>query len=248
MGVPPALGCDEMLHDRRPDRAAEIIAARDDGDGNAAAPGEPLRSVGDQRPERGGGAEPDEDVHERKQHETVGEARGNVTGAEGERAADHRRGDAEPVGEPPHHHAAAGKSDHRQRKRQRSIRAGDPELGLHRGQHDRHRPHANAADGAEHHGGDEPQPGEGGFDPGVKSCKSQHCWTFFPALLSRRLVEAFFGKGRGSSNPNQDIKSSAPAHGCCAVTMAVGLFESHLVGTPPRPEDRQRHARSARKQ
>ncbi len=180
MGGPPALGRDEMLHDRRPDRAAEIIAARDDGDGNAAAAGEPLRTVGDQRPERGGGAEPDEGVHERKHHEAVGEAGGDITDGERERAADHRRPDAEAVGEPPHRHAAAGKSDHRQRKRQRSIRAGDGELGLHRRQHDRHRPHADAADGAEHHGGDEPQPGEGGFDPGVKSSKSQHCLGVFP--------------------------------------------------------------------
>src|SRR5262249_27295670 len=116
MRGPPALGRHEMLHDRRPNRARDIVAAGDDGDGNAASTGEPLRGVGDQRPERGGGAEPDEDVYKRKQHEIGGEARGDVTDAERERAAYDRRRDAEPVGEPSHEHAAAGKPDHRQVK------------------------------------------------------------------------------------------------------------------------------------
>src|SRR5258708_4566380 len=58
------------------------------------------------------------------------------------------------------------------------------------------------------------------------------------------FVEGFYVKVRISNIPNQDIKSSAPAHGCCAVTMVIGLFESRLVGTQPRPEERQRCERA----
>ena len=45
----PAVGGDEMLHHRRPDRAGEIIAGGGDGDGDAAAAHEPVRDVGHQR-------------------------------------------------------------------------------------------------------------------------------------------------------------------------------------------------------
>ena len=42
---------DEVLHDRRPDRAGEVVAAHADGQRDAAAAVEPQRGVGDQRRE-----------------------------------------------------------------------------------------------------------------------------------------------------------------------------------------------------
>jgi hypothetical protein len=71
---------------------------------------------------------------------------------ERQRAERQRQRDAEAVGEAAHQHAAAGKADHGERIGQRRVGAGDAELGLDGGQRHHHRPHADAADGAERHG------------------------------------------------------------------------------------------------
>ena len=57
VGLAPADRFDEVLHDRRPDRAAEVVAARADRNRDAAPAIEPERRVGDQRREGGGAAE-----------------------------------------------------------------------------------------------------------------------------------------------------------------------------------------------
>ena len=51
VGLAPADGLDEVLHDRRPDRAGEVVAARADRHRDAAPAHEPERGVGDQRRE-----------------------------------------------------------------------------------------------------------------------------------------------------------------------------------------------------
>ena len=51
VGLAPADDLDEVLHDRRPDRAGEVVAARADRDRDAAPAHEPERRVGDQRRE-----------------------------------------------------------------------------------------------------------------------------------------------------------------------------------------------------
>ena len=51
VGLAPADRLDEVLDDRRPDRAGEVVAARADRDRDAAPAHEPERGVGDQRRE-----------------------------------------------------------------------------------------------------------------------------------------------------------------------------------------------------
>ena len=46
-------GLDEMLDDRRPDRAGDVVAAGADADGDAAPAREPARDVGHHRSEHG---------------------------------------------------------------------------------------------------------------------------------------------------------------------------------------------------
>ena len=57
VGRAPADGLEEVLQDRRPDRAGEVVAARADRHRDAAPAVEPQRGVGDQRREVGRAAE-----------------------------------------------------------------------------------------------------------------------------------------------------------------------------------------------
>ena len=86
------------------DRAGDVVAAGDDGDRDPAPAHEPLRGIGDQRPE-GGGADADEQaVREREQNERSGKPGGH---AEAERPpAEQGHDHAAPIGEPPHQDAA----------------------------------------------------------------------------------------------------------------------------------------------
>ena len=96
-------------------------------------------------------------------HRLAGEADGEIAEPERDGPERQRHGNAEAVGEPAHQHAAAGKADHGQRVGQRGVGAGDAEVGLDGRQRHHHRPHADAADGAEQHGHDQPQPGGRGI-------------------------------------------------------------------------------------
>ena len=174
MRCPPAFARDEMLNDRRPDCAGDIIAAGGDGDGNAAPPRKPLRGVGDQRAERGGGAEPDQHVHEGEQCEVGSQTRGNVSDAERQMpqttgARMPNRSERRPSTTPPN-----AKPTIAEREGKGRVAARGRELDLHERQHHRRRPHADAADGAEQQGGSEPRPGVGGFHPGVSSLGHEH--------------------------------------------------------------------------
>ena len=56
-----------------------------------------------------------------------------IAEAERQRAERQRHGDAETIGEPAHHYAAAGKTEHGERVGQRGVGAGDAEIGLNGG-------------------------------------------------------------------------------------------------------------------
>ena len=92
------------------------------------------------------------------------EAGGDEAEAERDRAERDRRqmpkrSDSRPISD-----AAEREAHHGQRERQRGVAARHAELGLHGRQRHRHRPHADAADGAERRRGGEAQPGISGVD------------------------------------------------------------------------------------
>ncbi len=198
-----------MLQQRRPDCAADIVAAGHNGDGNTAVTGEPLRCIRHQWPESRGGADPDQEVRERKQDEIGGKSGGDVAGAERAHAAQDGSQGAESVGEFPHHHTAQRKADHRKGERQRSVAAGDAERRLNWGQHDWHRPRADASDAGEHHGGSQPQPGVRRFDPGVNRSEYWHVVGVVPAASFDRRPLAPSLPSR-SSPSNSDLTQSWP--------------------------------------
>ena len=158
-----AVNADEMRHQRRPDRAGEIIAGGGNGDRDAAAAREPVRDIRHQRSEGGRATETDQQpVSNRHLPKGGGVTDRDIASAERQRADDDRHGDAETVGESAHDDAASGKAEHGQRIGHRCCGAIDAEFRLDRGQGDHHRPHADATDGAEHDGRRQPQPGCGG--------------------------------------------------------------------------------------
>ena len=65
----------------------------------------------------------------------------------------------EPIREATGRDTADAESKHRHGEGQRGIRPGGPELGLHHGQHDHHRPHADTAERADQQRKAEPPPG-----------------------------------------------------------------------------------------
>ena len=95
----PARGGDEVRDHRRPHGAREVVAAREDAERHAAPLGEPQRHVREQRRERRGSADADEEaVRERVLHEASRPRRARVARAERERAEDHRHHDPVAVG------------------------------------------------------------------------------------------------------------------------------------------------------
>ena len=183
---------DEILDDRRPDRAAHVVAGGTDGNGDAAPPREPVRDVGDQRRESGGRAEADENMHQRELPR-VGAQRGpQIAAAEAERAEHQRPDDAEAVGHAADDDAAQRETDHGKRIGQRGIGPGDVELRLDGRQRDDDRPHADAADRADHDGGGEPEPRLRGLHGGAACayglCRNGHGERTIQAV--RPLVKA----------------------------------------------------------
>ena len=99
------------------------------------------------------------------------EARGDEADAQQERAGDDGADDAEAVDQPADGDGADAEADHGQRVGQRGIGARHAEVGLHRRQRHHIGPHADAADGAEQHRHQQPQPGVGGLRP--RRCECQ---------------------------------------------------------------------------
>jgi len=79
--------------------------------------------------------------------------------AEDRRAQDEREHDAEPIGDPPHQHAAGREADHGRGERKRGAAPADGEFGLDRRQDDDGRPQADAADRAQRERRRQPPPG-----------------------------------------------------------------------------------------
>ena len=132
VSLAPADAGDEMLDDRRPDRAGDIVAAGADRDGDAAPALEPKRGVGDQRRKARRAADQAEQhaVNQGEGPDAARQAGGDEAEAEAGGADQERHGDAAPVGEAPHEDAADAEADHQQRVRQRRVGASDAELGL----------------------------------------------------------------------------------------------------------------------
>ena len=171
---------DEMLDDRRPKRAREVIAGRDERDRDAAPALEPERDVGHERPEARRAAEADEAaLRERESDEVRREAGQDEARPEEDRAQSGDPRDAESVGRPPHHHASDPDGDHQARIGKRRGAPVGAKLGLHRRQDDDNGPHAGAADGGHRQGDREPHPGgaairrEGGRAADARRCTSR---------------------------------------------------------------------------
>ena len=159
---PPTLRGQKGLHRDGPDGAGEIVAARRRGDRDAAPLAEPVRDIGEQRPEGGGRTGADEDaLNQREDGDRGREGCEQETGAQRDRSEQRRPHEADAVDGAADEDVAEGEADHGQRVGQRCVGAVDAELGLHRRQHDHDRPHAGTADGRDEHRDAEPRPGIG---------------------------------------------------------------------------------------
>ena len=175
MGRAPAVAGDEMLNDRRPYRARDIISGGRDRDRDAASLLEPVRHIGDQRTEGRGTAETNQDMRCGKEPQGRCEARADKADAERGNAEQDRGDDSEPVREPAEDHIADGKSHHRHRVGNAGIGAGRGKIGLHSGKRHDIGPHADAADRAKQQRDAQPQPGIARIDEaGAASGRTVH--------------------------------------------------------------------------
>ncbi len=126
VGLAPADGLDEVLHDRRPDRAGEVVAAGADRHRGAAPLDEPERGVGDQRREgrRAAGQAEQQAVDDREGEDAAAQAGEDEAGGQADRADQDRQHHAAPVGQAAHEDAADAEADHQQRVGQRRRRRG----------------------------------------------------------------------------------------------------------------------------
>ncbi len=197
MGGAPAGRLDSPIHQRRPDRAADIIAAGDDGHGKAAIAFEPVRGLGHQRAESGRSPQPDQKMHRDELPQRAGKAGGHIGRTQENDAERYRRHDAEAIGDLAGGDAAEPETEHGERKGQRHRAARRPEFGLDRGEHDHDRPHADAADRADHKRQREPHPGlgrvrnEGGGVSGIR--RSVHSRNFGARNLPVKQHGAIIG-------------------------------------------------------
>ena len=160
VGLAPADALDEVLHDRRPDRAGDIVAAGADRHRDAAPALEPERGVGDQRREASPSCRTGRAARRgraRRSRCCVAMPAATKPTPRPDRADQQRHDDAAPVGQAAHEDAADAEADHQQRVRQRGVGARDAELGLHARQDDGDDVH-RAADGHRDQRDGEPRP------------------------------------------------------------------------------------------
>ena len=133
IGEAPALGRQGGLHGERPDRAGQIVAAGGGRHRDAAPSGEPVRYVGDQRPEGRGRSEADDRLHHRIDEERRRHRAHRMADDQAGGRKQHRRDDAGAVDR-------CGRSRHcraqsrswsscraaRRRRARRRIRPGPP--------------------------------------------------------------------------------------------------------------------------
>jgi hypothetical protein len=179
-GRAPAGRLDEVLHDRRPDRAGQVVAARADRDRDAAAADEPQRRVGHQRREGRRTAQGPEQqpVDEREGEQAARSGRHDVAHAQAGGTDHHHRHQAGPIGQAPERDAAEAEADHQQRVRQRGVGPRDAEVGLDRRQHHRHDVHRAAAQRHQGEHDRQPRPGvarvDGVLDAAVRRIVGVH--------------------------------------------------------------------------
>jgi hypothetical protein len=129
-GLPPAEHRDDALEDRRPHRASEIGAARDQGERRASPPVEPAAHKDVER-------RVDAAIAEKANEQTVPEIELPWRAKRGDREADadhqraehHRPPDADAVSDVTHHETAEADTEQAQRSRKRRRRAGAAEHG-----------------------------------------------------------------------------------------------------------------------
>ncbi|SHJ87882.1 hypothetical protein SAMN02745194_03626 [Roseomonas rosea] len=165
MRRPPAVGGDEMLQDRRPDGAGEVVPAGAERHRDAPPPVEPEGGVRHQRPEHRAAPQPADEhgIEQSELPQLPHEGGGDIARAQRERADHHRQHDAEPVRQPPHGHAADHEGQHGHRVGQRRPGPVHAEFRLHGGKRHHDGPEPDPADGRQQHRRDQPPPGIGGF-------------------------------------------------------------------------------------
>jgi hypothetical protein len=158
MSGAPAELLDAVVHQWRPDHAADVIAAGGDGDREPAVAVEPVRGLRHQRPESGRRRQPDREMHEDELPDRGRHARDDIAESQNADAEPDRGDDAVAVGDLAGQHAAGTEAEHQKCKRQRGGAAAGGKLALHRRQRHHHRPHSDAAERADQHGDGKPNP------------------------------------------------------------------------------------------
>ncbi|MDR6155987.1 hypothetical protein QF021_004076 [Acidovorax delafieldii] len=149
IGVAPADQLDAVLHDGRPQRACNVVAAGADRHRNAAPLVPPQRGVGHQRRKRGRCTnQPHQPMGQPKPPDAAREPRPHKPATYGHRAHAQHRHQPMPVGHAPGPDAAQPQAHHHQRVGQRRVGTAHAKLSLHGGQHHRHHIHAAVA---QHH-------------------------------------------------------------------------------------------------
>ena len=154
----PAGALNPPIKHRRPDRAADIIAAGRDGHRQAAIAVEPVRGLRHQRRERRRGPEADQEMNQNELPQRGRKPAADVGQRQDRGAEPDRHDDPEAIGDLAGRDTAETKAEHQEGKGQRDIAAGRAEFGLDHRKHDHHRPHADAADRADHQREREPDP------------------------------------------------------------------------------------------
>ena len=108
---------EEVLEHRWPDGTCQVVSAGADRNCDAAAAGEPQRSVGDQRHEQGRAPEKadQQPLGDAELQQVLRPPRGDEADSECHGADQHRNDHAVTVGEASHQDAAEAEADHRQR-------------------------------------------------------------------------------------------------------------------------------------
>ena len=158
VGGAPAHLLHAEIDQRRPDRAADVIAAGGDGDRQPPVAVEPVRGFRHQRAEGGRRGKPDREMHQDELPDRRRHPRDDIAEAQNADAEPDRGDDAVAVGDLAGQHAAGAESQHHHGEGQRGGAAAGGELGLHHRKRHHHRPHADAAERADQHGHGKPDP------------------------------------------------------------------------------------------
>ena len=226
IGVAPADARDEVLLDRRPDRARNIVAGGRDRDRGASAAREPVRHIRHQGCKKGRTAEQTQDAMcQREEPERRRECSRDVAEAERDRADHDRQHHAGTIRQPPHDHAAECEAEHGQRVGEGGGPARHPELGLHRGQRHDIGPEPDIADCRDDDGRRKPQPSVTTIDP-VRRPDDPIDLDIqrrsFPDSLQDSIAPSIAAMARRGSQPCAPRRSGGRRSGACASFVGRG--------------------------